>query len=233
MKRQRGFLLNPFRFGTLDPYWANVLSLLHFDGANGSTTIVDSAAPNWTAAGSAQLSTAQAVAGPSSLGVSGAPGYITRSYNDNFNWWQADFTLEAFLWLDSYPGVANTLGHMDPNGPTNYWSFGVNSSGMVEFYYFNGSLNYITGTGIVPLGQWVHIVMTQQAGTIRVGHEGVLDGTASVVGTPQASVSFPLTVGQVNGVGMTGYVDELRITRGVARYTGSSYAVPPVPFPSS
>lgn len=42
-----------------DPYWGTVVSLLHFEGADASTTFTDETGKVWTAAGNAQIDTAQ------------------------------------------------------------------------------------------------------------------------------------------------------------------------------
>ena len=64
--------INPYRFaaaGPPDPDFANVSLLLHGDGTNGSTTIVDSSSSSKTvtAVGDAQISTAQSKFGGSSI----------------------------------------------------------------------------------------------------------------------------------------------------------------------
>lgn len=211
-----------------DPHWTSVLAMLHLDGVNGSSSIVDSKGGKWTAAEGAQISTAQYRAGGASLRL---PGYISRTYTDAYNWWQGDITIEMFVRLAAWPSAGNLLGNMDPSSPTNYWSFGVNSDGRPEFYYYTGALNYVTGATSVPLGAWVHLVMQMTAGLVSVGHDGVLDGSAPISGSPQSSGATRLVCGRVNGVGADGYVDELRITKGVARYA-PSYVVPASPFPS-
>ena len=64
--------IDSYRFGVsgpTDPYFSNVSLLLHGDGTNGSTTIIDSSSNNFsvTANNGAQISTAQAKFGPSSI----------------------------------------------------------------------------------------------------------------------------------------------------------------------
>jgi hypothetical protein len=75
--------INSYQFaapaGPTDPYFSNVSLLLHGDGANGSTTIVDSSpSPKTvTAVGNAQISTAQSKFGGSSLAFDGSGDYLT------------------------------------------------------------------------------------------------------------------------------------------------------------
>ena len=75
-------LIDAYRFGCgggggTDPNFSSVTSLLHFDGVDASTTFTDVKGKTWTASGSAQLDTAQAKWGPSSL-LLGSGAYISR-----------------------------------------------------------------------------------------------------------------------------------------------------------
>jgi len=49
-----------------DPEWANVLSLVHFNGADASTSFPDEKPNTWTANGNVQVDTAQSVFGGAS-----------------------------------------------------------------------------------------------------------------------------------------------------------------------
>lgn len=239
--RQRGFLLNPFRFGAsgggTDPLYGIVSALLHMDGANGSTTFTDHKGGSFTGFGNAQISTAQWKWGGASALFDGSGDYVSGSYSTSlFDWWTTDFTVECWIYLNGYPAVSNIFGNMEPFTPTNYWNFGVNNLGQVEFYYYNGATNYVIGSTTLPLSTWSHAFMTYEAATstIRVGGGGTVHGSAARSGTPLSSNGSPLQIGQVNGISLNAYVDDLRVTKGAggARYTGA-YTVPTGPFPNS
>ena len=68
-----------------DPYRSQVSLLLHGDGANGSTTIVDSSpSPKTvTAVGNAQISTTQSKFGGSSLAFDGAGDYLEAPHSND------------------------------------------------------------------------------------------------------------------------------------------------------
>jgi hypothetical protein len=63
--------------GSTDPYWSSVVSLLHFDGANASTTFTDQTGKTWSAYGGVQIDTAQSKFGGASGLFNGASDYIT------------------------------------------------------------------------------------------------------------------------------------------------------------
>jgi hypothetical protein len=82
----------------VDPFSANVSLMLHFDGANGSTTFVDSSPNNFTVtrAGDAVISTAQSRFGGSSVVFDGDSDYLSAGFNDAFAFGTSDFTIEVW-----------------------------------------------------------------------------------------------------------------------------------------
>lgn len=215
-----------------DPYWAYVVSLLHFDGADASTSIIDQKSKIWTAYASAQLDTAQARFGPSSLLVGGAStSRITTPSDADFAYGTNDFTIETWLRLTSvaasfqmiYDGriLANTVPR-----PTVYLS------GSTLNYYANGASRISGGT--VSTGAWHHIAISRVSGTTRM----FLDG--SQVGSSFAdSINYEAHQVTIGNAGHTpydapimGWLDDLRLTNGVGRYS-SGFTPPPAPFPNS
>lgn len=241
--RQRGFLLNPFRFGAgggTDPNFANVKHLLHFDGSDGSTTFTDQIGTTWTANGNAQIDTAQSKFGGASGLFDGTGDYVTATYNTtNDNWWTSDYTIEMWVYATSWAtwettiGQPVAIGNADPASPTIYWSFGPIASGFVQFYYYNGAAQFhAKSSGTISTSAWHHVAMTVASGTIKLWLDGTGDTAVSILGTPQSSTGTPLTIGQGNNRCLTGWIDDLRITKGTARYT-ANFTPPSAAFPNS
>ena len=165
---------------------------------------------------------------------------VTPINNSFVNWWQSDFTIEAWIYADSYAdwwfndaGAGNDIpamvGHFEHDGATNYWSFGPVSDNTVKFYYWKGSQNhtFVTSDKVV-VGEWSHIAMTY---SVANGAKLFINGRGtdyiSLSGTPQADISAAeFNVGQYNSESITGYVSNLRILNGTALYT--SDFTPPV-----
>ena len=165
---------------------------------------------------------------------------VTPINNSFVNWWQSDFTIEAWIYADSYAdwwfndvGAGNDIpamvGHFEHDGSTNYWSFGPVSDNTVKFYYWKGSQNhtFVTSDKVV-VGEWSHIAMTY---SVANGAKLFINGRGtdyiSLSGTPQADISAAeFNVGQYNSESITGYVSNLRILNGTALYT--SNFTPPV-----
>jgi len=230
-----------------DPYYNNVSLLLHGDGANGSTTIVDSSPSSKTATlvGDVQISTAQSQSGfgGSSIVFDKVDDRITYSSSD-FAFGIGDFTVEAWIFsLDV--SSASTRGWLQTSAATGALQTSYNN-GLAIFQGINANSSPVNGAICVGIGgsnlfgsagptavlfanQWQHIAVTRSGSTCRA----FVDGTE--VGTRQNSSNLTGSNLVVGGYYSTsylfdGYIHDLRITKGVARYT-SNFTPPTAPFP--
>jgi hypothetical protein len=81
----------------------------------------------------------------------------------------------------------------------------------------------ITSTNAIGTGSWVHIAATRSGSSFRLFINGTQDGSATSSGIV-GSTSDYFSVGGTGGTNpdtMTGYIDDLRITKGYARYTAN------------
>lgn len=225
------------RLNSNDPYELLVTMLLHMDGSDGSTVITDSSKYKQVTAGvggDCQLDTAEKKFGTASCLFDGTGDYVYWTYyNDRFDWFVEDYTLDLWVYAASWASwstgnIPCCIGRYNSGSATHYWSLGPMSDGKLRFRYWNGSEQLVTSTGTCPTNEWVHIAMTMSGNTIRLFINGVLDGSAAIVGTPQ-SASQGLAIGQYNNQCITGWVDEVRITKGVARWT-SNFTPPSAPI---
>lgn len=157
---------------------------------------------------------------------------------------------------------SNILVAQTANGSVGDHSFGIGGSASAAPYqlrYYRGGRIYSPGQpstdvvdmqGTTTLGhdQWHHIAITYQhsATTMRIYANGSLEAINTSIpdagwpNTVQVSNLEPFVVGD-NYVPsyagfrqtMNGYIEDLRVTQGVARYTAGSYTVPTAPYPDS
>lgn len=209
-----------------DPYWSNVVSLLHFDGISGSTTFADQKAVTWAAASGAQLTTVAAKFGVSSGAflLSGAHISTTTAL---LSLGSGDFTAEGWFNPTSLPSgvgififdnrLANSLY------PCLYYLTGT-------IRYFTNNADRITATITPTTNAWHHWAVVRISGVTTLYIDGVSQGTTSDAGAYTAAGMvlgnrFDFTAG-----GNTMYLDETRFTAGVGRYT-SNFTPPSSPFP--
>lgn len=216
---------NPY----LDPYFSQVSLLLRMNGSNGSTTFVDSSLGNLavTANGNAQISTAQSMFGGSSAAFDGNGDYLTLA--DSSIWdLPGDFTLEAWIRASStgFSAIFSTRNTGGAVNPVLYlWDTGVLT------WYYNGAAR-ITGTTNIVGGGFYHVAVCRSGNSTRLFVNGVQEGTTYV--NSDTYVADGIWIGGLPAASqyLNGYIDDLRITKGVARYT-ANFTPPGAPFPDA
>jgi hypothetical protein len=222
-----------------DPYFANVSLLLHGNGTNGSTTIVDSgkSPKTVTVSGNARISTEQSKFGGSSLTAGTSPSFSWGSNRlqvpagVDFAYTTNDFTAEAWIYLASFAG--------DPSwwtqavSGTNYFICGVNPSGLPFFTFgLGGGGTTVYGPGIIA-GTWNHVAIVRVSGVATVYLNGI-GGAPVSCATNFSDTTLVPTIGSyahnASQLVYNGFIDELRITKNIARYT-ANFTPPTAPFP--
>jgi hypothetical protein len=244
-RRQRGFLLNPFRFGggaqPTDPNFGSVGALLHFEGSDGSTTFVDSSGSpkTFTAAGNAQIDTAQFKYGAASGLFDGAGDYVSTPHNAAFDVATGNFTIECFVRVRGGLGGQMILCSKATNaGVSPYYLFITTGSRFGFNGYNQGGGAFVftlTGTTTVVTGAWYHVAAVREGNDFRLYVSGVQEATSNSSSNLHSSASDPLVLGGFNNGAQSfnGWIDEFRFTKNVARYTGgASFTPPSAPFPN-
>ena len=223
-----------------DPHYGSVSLLLHCDGTDGSSTILDSSPvpkiPNVGAG--ARISELQARFGGASLRLSGSSVRLSYENTADLRLHNADFTIEGFIWLDSTNAdIQIILGHASSGNQGQFFYVTPNGTGLGFTYTMDGwSYSSVTKSGAFPFAAntWYHVAASRQGTTLRLFVDGTQVGATHTVASEWWASSDRIYVGQINVGGYEypffGYIDELRVTRGVARYTGN-FAAPTSPFP--
>jgi len=232
---------------TIDNLYSNVSLLMKMDGANGSTTFVDSTSNNLsiTPFGNVAISTAQSRFGGSSAIFDGSGDYLQFADSESFNFGSGDFTIEMWIYPNALPGASFYHSLLSQrNGYTAEFSFSFHLApgGVPNFEISNtgnassGSYALLTGTS-VSTGTWTHVAVTRQSGTLRMFQNGSLTGTNSSANFTIYNSSATVKSGAFDNPPWSnsyynGYIDELRVTKGIARYT-SAFTAPTSPLPST
>lgn len=237
-------------YGTdFDPFLGYVVLLLGFPGADGSTSIIDESPAvhgSATVIGNAQVDTAVSKFGGSSLLSDGTTDGL--SFPDSVDWTLSSansdqFTVEAFGVLTTDTPVGKVIVCQFGGGSPNMaWLLWINNSGELEFIgSTNGSaLNWSASpasSGIGwSIGVWYHFVADKDAtGKVRVYRDGVMLGSATPSDSSLFTSAAPLTVAcdsAAGGRSWPGHLDEVRITKGIARYASDAgFTVPTAEFP--
>lgn len=222
---------------------ANVTNL-HFDGTNGSTTFTDSSyagggSPHtFTAMGNAQLSTAQAKFGPSSLLCDGTGDGISTPTSTDYavptgpfsvDWWfnrQGGDGTQRFFFATSNAGASGGFSLLGDMTTGNQVRIRFSSDGSVV------SGNVLTSTSTFTATGFNHAAVTKDSlNNWRLFINGVQEATFAD-GSAVFSSTDPFYVGAIGSgasLGWNGYIDEFRFTKGFARWT-SNFGVPTVAY---
>ena len=215
----------------VDPQYGSVSLLLHGNGTNGSTTITDSSpSPKTvTAVGNAQISTAQSKFGGASIAFDGSGDRLSIQSSNDYAFETGDFTVEYWAYyLNANAGTIwdGRAGTTSANALSDYLL-----NGRLIVYLVTGNTNLVTtAVGSITTGSWIHVAITRASSSLRVFLNGVQSGSTASDSTNITSTSLTIGGGTNSSTAFNGYIDDLRITKGVARYT-SNFTPPAAPFP--
>lgn len=227
----------PVAAGATDPNFANVSLLLHCDGANGSTTFTDSSPSPKTVSrnGTVDIRTSQSKFGGASAYFQGGADRLTVPSSSAFDFGTGDFTLEAWVRPNS---ASQTLVIMDRGRYADFTPWVLMLSGGVlrlacSNWFGSWDVCNINGTTNLAALTWHHVAATRSGTTFRIFVNGTQEGTATSATALGATTSVVQIGRDADSVyGFVGYMDDIRITKGVARYTGN-FSVPTEAFPNS
>jgi hypothetical protein len=232
-----------------DPYWSNVVLLMGFEGANGSTGAPGMNDESPHAHGTATntntiITTTSEKFGSSSLymnynGVTGS--VITFPTGSDWQLGSGPFTIEMWVSCDTSIGgfgpclvglwgaSGNFSWLLSVQGQKLCWNTSTTGSNNLGDIIGFSSLPYGT-----PGGAWIHVGIDFDGSKYRLYNNGFTDGSFSTPRTLFNSTA-PLSIGanyNATSLQFDGFIDELRITKGIARYASDSgYTVPTAAFP--
>jgi hypothetical protein len=222
--------------GGSDPDWASVVFLSHFDGTDGQTAgIVEETGKTLTCVGNAQLDTSQFKWGTASAYFDGTGDYISAADSADWAFGLGNWTVEGwFRWDTNNAQFHYLIGQWNPPnaGSLRSWALdhdNVNAETLELRLSANGSTNTlkIDGSWAASEDVWYHIAADWDGTTYRNYVDGVVMGTATTGITLFDSTGL-LAIGSQ----FIGWADDVRITKGVARYAGA-FTPPTAAFPNS
>jgi hypothetical protein len=220
------------------PNWANVGSLLHFEGPNGSTAFSDEKALVWTGGGGASISTGRSLFGGASYrGTGAANSYIETPTGSIFDF-RGDFTLDASVYIDSDAAAGPEILSVD--GMTSAHAghgLGITGSNLPYITYAAASdprqQVAAIGPAALPKGQWIRLRGERFGSILSMYVNGIRVAQITSSTTPAAPAGRKARIGAYyNGTeALKGNIDEFRwareaVVKGAATYTLDAGAFP-------
>lgn len=214
-----------------DEHWDKVTALLHFDG-----DLIDASGKGtYTKTSGVTFSSTGALSGQA-IKFDATYDYVSTNDPSAWQFGGGDFTLEFFVYLNDSSTAFQAI--------ISKWS---SSNGDCEFIFYrdSGSFRFdvrannrsayvvLLSAAQPTASQRTHVAISRQDNVFRMFYDGVKqhEQTSSVIINAAASA---LRIGELGTSGVpsvNGCIDEIRITKGVARYT-ENFTPPDAPFPS-
>jgi hypothetical protein len=190
---------------------------------------------NLETVGNAQISTSVKKYGTGSMSFDGTGDYLIGQVSPNLSFGTGNFTIEGWGYVTSIDGTYRCI--MSIGWPVQIYA----TSGTIEVYFNDSDNNatYIvyemTGpASSVSANTWFHFAVVRNGTTFTAYVNGVAGTPTSGVSAEVALSVTPFTLGfftATSSYPFTGYIDDLRITKGFARYT-ANFTPPTAAFPN-
>lgn len=206
----------------------NTQLLLNFTNAG----IYDNAMMNdLETVGNAQISTSVKKYGTGSMYFDGSGAYLKTSANSDLTFGAGNFTVECWAYLN--PTTFQTIICLGDYSSSGIW-LGTNGASAIAVYANSGWV-INPGSNNRPVNQWFHVALVRSGSTLTIYVDGVSVASTTFTATHASS---PVYIGSSFYSGNensqlinNGYIDDLRITKGVARYT-ANFTPPTAAFPN-
>jgi hypothetical protein len=158
--------------------------------------------------------------GTGMLAFDGTGDYLALDESERFGFGTGDFTVEAWAYTsDNTRSVGGASQRIFDIGGGDVGIWLQSSTGYISYNIAGG----VTATTTVfPENQWNHVALTRSGTSLKLFLNGAQ--VASTTNSSNLGTAHPATVGAFNNTSdgaFLGYIDDLRITKGIARYTSA------------
>jgi hypothetical protein len=188
---------------------------------------------NLETVGNAQVSTSIVKYGAGSMAFDGTGDYLTSNVGttDLYAFGTGDFTIEMWVYFNGVASIQCVYDSRPVSTQGAYVLIYLNSDGTLR--YFVSSADRITSSAL-SASTWYHVAVSRINGSTRLFINGTQAGSTYTDSTSYLNASGRPWVGinafTTNTQGLNGYIDDLRITKGIARYT-ANFTPPQVALP--
>lgn len=216
---------------TTEQYYNNVSLLLSLDSDFSDSSINNI---NVTTAGNTTISSADSKYGGASAYLDGSGDGIVVTDSSFANFGTDDFTIETWVNMTSDAGQGVIFEARSAQAYELIWYIDP-ATNKLGFIPNNHGTTRLTSVNTISRNTWHHLVVTRENGTVSFFIDGVKDLATAYYPNSIYQTRTDVRIGQLvdNGftTGFKGYIDDFRVTKGVARYTANF--TPPDSLPTS
>ena len=184
--------------------------------------------------GNAQVSTSVKKFGTGSLYFDGSGDYLVTPENPSYNFGTGNFTLEFWVYRAGNGSTSTNRVMQTANGDViTGISLNESSGSLLLFMSSNGSSwNIFSSATLGSLStSWNHVALVRNGTSIVAYFNGVSAASTTTSAAVYYNNTTPVIGGQTSDRYFNGYIDDLRITKGYARYT-ANFTPPTAAFPT-
>lgn len=208
--------------------------LIHADGADGGTSFTDSSGSGHTvtANGNAQTDTAQYKFGTASALFDGTGDYLSIPNSADWQLGTGDFTVDFWIrWANLQNSTPIDIG--DGGGASGLKIRFSNTNKRWELYANASEITDTSHSHTPAADTWYHFAVTRTGSTLKLYINGSKIGNTESNST-NITCGTTVLIGKAQTGGDTedhdGWIDEVRIVKGVAVWTADSFTVPSDPY---
>lgn len=195
--------------------------MLHGNGTDGSTSIIDNSVNAFiaTITGNTQIDTAQYKFGGASILFDGSNDYVSFPDSPLWDWGTQDLTIDCWVRFNNLQN--NTILGRVEGGNYTYLTF--ESGTNLRFRDLESGIDF-TRSVSVTTNIWYHIEVVRFGSTFYMFLDGIQQGTTYTNSSSFTARTTPIDIGAMTqnaSYKMNGWIDELRISVGIARHTSN------------
>ena len=193
---------------------------VYIDGkGTGEFITINKPAKTTSRFGDTQLDTAQKKFGTASILLDGTEDNVKVPTSDDYGFGTSNFCLEAFIRPNSVTGIQHIFDLRDSSATDTAPKLYLNGT---TLHYGVGNASVRSG-GTLATGTWYHVAVARNGGTTKLFLDGVELGSGA--DTNDYGSTKPVVLGAdyqaTPTEALNGWIDEVRISKGAARFTGA------------
>jgi len=170
--------------------------------------------------GDTKSSTTQTKYLTTSMYFDGTGDYLQMDSQNVGNFGTLDFTAEGWIYLLDNNALYTVVdGRPSTLTSASGWSVAVSTSG--ELYIYSGGFLITGASSAVTPNNWHHWAYTRENGTHKLFLNGTQAGSSSTASRDFTAQLFRIGASGTGGELFKGYQSDVRITKGLARYTAN------------
>jgi len=192
--------------------------LIHSNTSDGSTTFVDSSTSGHTISydGDPHHETDQAKFGATSIRFDGNDDLDVASHAD-WAFGTGDFTIDYWVYMISATDWGSCLDTY--TNATGGFICGFKGTERKLGFYSEPGVGWKYATTALTLNTWYHVAYVRNGNTFRIYLNGVIDEDTTFSGSDNFTAGKLVIGSRESSEFFDGYMDEIRISKGIARWT--------------